>query len=1400
MPRLAAFLLLSVLLPLSAFDLGQWQATGAQPAATPMRGGCRLVLPDGAVPKAPATLEMDDGVARIQRPRPQLVLARRFPVRPNTVYLLKLTARSANSVVVRCGARAMAYSTPGEAQILCDLVKSGPAKELEVRIELGGLPGESIYDLSGFEFRTPKLAAEVPARPVLGETLLDEKSAIIHPEGFEEDARALQAAIRERCGLALRIVPEAEAVHADRPELRDEWKRRHLILLGNLNNNRALWAAYGKFLAAADGYYPGAGGHVLRTAADVFGNGRNHLILGGSDDAGVRAAIAAFRKRLAGPKIPFLLEVELGGECRRAFDADERLWATNPAAAGPRLLEPGYGKVVRWYVNVMGYYWSGRESYRARARQYLKELLKDRAYTHHYILEFFVRAYDMVDHSPLFTAAERRQIDALLKQNFLDFGITDLTWMPGYNRPYELHVILNRHVIAPLMADHANAEFLLRSIPLSPDEAAIARYRHAEKDAFLRHWSATTFNPSLPRSIPVEQEEALASLVRYALANERFETFTSGNARHLLRLWEMSPARPLTRDDRFLAGVLACYYRDPGFTWLQRHLPTVKEHFQMRYLCGVHRYAPAPDAPEAEPREWHGVFRTRWQPQDILLWNGLKFKRHRSPDFPAREGAEAIVFRNGGDYLRLSAFGETTGAITEFYHDGRPLFQHSSSSTFGLGRANYYDYNAVSIQRLDRLDDDPQPYAGAARVESFEPADWSASIAIRPFAGCAWQRSVAFTGKPGCILVRDRITALEAGDYLIQIGWRPQGIPSFDGRVWTGLNGNLRFHVTSLGEGFRVVENLADYQRKKAPFPEYHHVARRRLAPGEGVTAYTLLETTENAAPTRFELGEDGRLRIGGDDHCQFTVDGRLVDTDPEKTFRPLTVASAAVAPATPEAPRLRPVRRNGALQLPGRLGFTVQTVGGARVVDFGRVVALSEIRNARSLRFWAELPLPADLEYSADGKVFRKIASERRWLPGVRTANYGQADPRERSHQTTFPDVQARYVRGTDATLLTYYSADTPAARSTLEIVPAGDGFLVQSAVFPRYLRDRRSEDYLFAMLDRDFGLRYAWRSPAVVQDSKFLSWPDATPRLVVITDDAKIRVLDERGQVARVIDLYRLQADFHHQYGKPNTRQPLGGFTLPFSLGVWRPSPKEAPLLVVGRYCYYSFVRPDGTLAGLLQSGEYCLGALLDRGVRDSGGNEALYGLGRFNLTRLFGPADPRRVQNCPVIYHNENVRLPSYGGSVEGDRTLAFKPVGDGLLAIARESFLGVFDTRARAWRFAWSAPVGLDALCLAGERTIVAASPDRILRRITFAPDWKTVAKCRSIQLPSTARNLRHYHGRTLVATADGLYELQGDDSLRLLVAGDCRDAALNREGKLLALLDNGELLLCEEAAP
>ncbi|MDP7253686.1 MAG: hypothetical protein QGF00_29070, partial [Planctomycetota bacterium] len=99
----------------------------------------------------------------------------------------------------------------------------------------------------------------------------------------------------------------------------------------------------------------------------------------------------------------------------------DRLWSKEPFH---KLLPPeqsGYGTVRRWYQNAMSWYWSGWKSYRKRTLDYLAPVLKDRAYTHHYIVEFFVRAWDMVDDSSLFTDGRRAEVDALIYQNFTEF-------------------------------------------------------------------------------------------------------------------------------------------------------------------------------------------------------------------------------------------------------------------------------------------------------------------------------------------------------------------------------------------------------------------------------------------------------------------------------------------------------------------------------------------------------------------------------------------------------------------------------------------------------------------------------------------------------------------------------------------------------------------------------------------------------------------------------------------------------------------------------------------------------------------------------------------------------------------------------------------------------------------
>src|SRR5690606_4322479 len=113
------------------------------------------------------------------------------------------------------------------------------------------------------------------------------------------------------------------------------------------------------------------------------------------------------------------------------------------------------------YRNAMGYYWTGWDSYRQRAEHYLTRVIREKAYTHHYITEFFVRTFDMLDESGLLSPEQTGAIDALLLENFLDLmTVGDLHWMTAFTPPYGEISLTSRHQIAPWMADHQLARYL----------------------------------------------------------------------------------------------------------------------------------------------------------------------------------------------------------------------------------------------------------------------------------------------------------------------------------------------------------------------------------------------------------------------------------------------------------------------------------------------------------------------------------------------------------------------------------------------------------------------------------------------------------------------------------------------------------------------------------------------------------------------------------------------------------------------------------------------------------------------------------------------------------------------------------------------------------------------------
>lgn len=126
---------------------------------------------------------------------------------------------------------------------------------------------------------------------------------------YTEIARSLQEAMRERSGIEVPIV-DAEEVTTD-----EVLAGKHAIALGNLVTSRFIARLYWEWYTLLDVWYPGPGGHVLRTLHDPYGLGHNVILVGGSDDEGVRAAAEALVRVLPDRRdlaVGRLMEIKLG--------------------------------------------------------------------------------------------------------------------------------------------------------------------------------------------------------------------------------------------------------------------------------------------------------------------------------------------------------------------------------------------------------------------------------------------------------------------------------------------------------------------------------------------------------------------------------------------------------------------------------------------------------------------------------------------------------------------------------------------------------------------------------------------------------------------------------------------------------------------------------------------------------------------------------------------------------------------------------------------------------------------------------------------------------------------------------------------------------------------------------
>ncbi len=683
-------------------------------------------------------------------------------------------------------------------------------------------------------------AVDLLPRTVNRATTLLTTPALIHPAGdpaWAALAQKVAAALTTRGAKGVECVTDLALMPERSTPLSAAYRARPLILLGNLNTNRALQPLYANYLCSTDATYPGGDGYDLRTIVNPYGTGTNVILAGGSTLRGATRAVehllAAIAKADATLAVPFLLEVELAPDLAAQLAA----WPFTPLDDTPaqQLLRNRSLQFITEPIRVIGAYtlmwqWTGDARYAEIARDTLR-VLNERMTTGygdwHYLAERFMRAVPHLIAGGWLSDADIARTDHLLMLTAL--GNQDEWWRMREGHPPLGH----RHhgkgtyeflLIARYLRDQANPTPALRTL--------------------CDRWIAEccTFLDALAAARIEDQDDEsslnnIATIFRYALGQERHAFFTSGNARLVARRclalhdsngngagqggYGESQGMYLHQEATVQTACSAFYYGDGELKWILHTLPNlaVAQRYSFLHYVPVflQRFDTGPElTPVAPPTdrgvEWLPVtdhqFAISNQPPINVEYSGHLVNALETWQLaeniglnrlPQARGFDKVVLRDGytpdGSYLMIQGFQggfrwqghmQAANCIVRFFQAGHVWLVQNTS------RHSQHDKNGILIS--DGACDTPMPPI-AERVASADFA--AAALVVTRLPDChhtTWTRHL-FWSKSGLgfWVVIDRVAFEADGPYSLTCSWRTPGYAAIAGRRWQSDQGNHRF-------------------------------------------------------------------------------------------------------------------------------------------------------------------------------------------------------------------------------------------------------------------------------------------------------------------------------------------------------------------------------------------------------------------------------------------------------------------------------------------------------------------------------------------------------------------------------------------------------------------------------
>jgi len=662
-------------------------------------------------------------------------------------------------------------------------------------------------------------------------------------------------------------------------DIRQDLRQRHLVLVGNAHDNRAVLRLHDLEMAKADSTYPGRNGWIVRVLVDPWGTGRNIVIVAGSDNAGTAMAAqqfaAAVEDRDRARSLPWAWRFQSGTDKseqplhrRRKFSEAEWtkfhrsvVFADQPIAFYPSLALSAAIKAGRAYAAS-----GGREEVQ-RFRTALGELRKlgDRIEPMRkleFLLKDLVTAWEHLEADPDISETEREEIARYLF--FVGTLFESKYWNNEAPTQTKNLCATTNHISNGNLGYLKLGLYLRRRCSLGTDASARVDTWVANADLLFdaqddSYRSACDANGY--------QWWTNKHMLMYALWRPDMDLFWNGNMR-LLADSVFATADNLGNAAKFgdvgagLTGFSSHahyllthgtrFYRDGRQHWISRFLNRRSTDFRLRTapldpvdLLGVHR------VPLSRAIHQHQT--------DVN-------KRPGWCTVPWSQGFDKISFRAAATpespYLLLDGL----GGMGHGHDDCNAITRVTARGRIWLIDAAYdlktmYDHNGVFVAR-DGQADAP---ADLARISALaDLPSFGATQTESPANGLRWTRHILWD-KSGYFLVVDGMACRTPGDYQANCVWRSPVPGNLRGSHFITRQRGATFVIASDGVG----RQKAAWEGVQRALGERAFVLRqvvsRRMVKDDAFTYANLLCWSDSGetSPTLVRIGSQA-WRVDG--------------------------------------------------------------------------------------------------------------------------------------------------------------------------------------------------------------------------------------------------------------------------------------------------------------------------------------------------------------------------------------------------------------------------------------------------------------------------------------------------------------------------------------------------------